>query len=146
MLLLLLLWATSGSKGRPVAMQHARFRYGASNLHPVNIRSIAHAAAAAGSYEGRTVAVKIFIADVSPDGSTAEEMAINCAVQHPNLTRVLALVVDTQQNQQQQQQQGEAAAAAAAADDGAIVGLVLELVHGKPLADRPTSEHLLRCK
>jgi hypothetical protein len=85
--------------------------------------------------------VKIFIADVSPDGSTAEEMAINCAVQHPNLTRVLALVVDTQEQQQQQDE-----AAAAAGDDGAIVGLVLELVHGKPLADRPTSEHLLRCK
>jgi hypothetical protein len=97
--------------------------------------------AAAGTYEGRTVAVKIFIADVSPDGSTAEEMAINCAVQHPNLTRVLALVTDIQQ------QQGEAAAAAAAGGDaGAVVGLVLELVHGKPLADRPTSEHLLRCK
>jgi uncharacterized membrane protein len=94
--------------------------------------------------------VKIFIADVSPDGSTAEEMAINCAVQHPNLTRVLALVVETQQQQQQQQQQQDevaaAAAAAAAAHNGAIVGLVLELVHGKPLADRPTSEHLLRCK
>ncbi|KAF6263001.1 hypothetical protein COO60DRAFT_1698969 [Scenedesmus sp. NREL 46B-D3] len=101
-----------------------------------------------GVYEGRSVAVKIFIADVSPDGSTAEEMAINCAVRHPNLTRVLALVTDTQQQQQQQQQQGEVAApaAAAAGDAGAIVGLVLELVHGKPLADRPTSRHLLRCK
>jgi hypothetical protein len=102
---------------------------------------------AAGTYEGRTVAVKIFIADVSPDGSTAEEMAINCAVQHSNLTQVLALVTDTQQQQQQQQQQDvAAAAAAAAAADEAVVGLVLELVHGKPLADRPTSQHLLRCK
>lgn len=98
-----------------------------------------------GTYEGCTVAVKIFIADVSPDGSTAEEMAINCAVQHPNITRVLALVTDTQQ---QQQQQGEPAAAAAecGGDAGAVVGLVLELVQGKPLAGRPTSQHLLRCK
>jgi aminopeptidase N len=111
-----------------------------STCSQVDQSSRASAAAAAGAYEGRTVAVKIFIADVSPDGSTAEEMAINCAVRHPNLTRVLALVVDTQQQQQDE------TAAAAAADNAAIVGLVLELVHGKPLADRPTSEHLLRCK
>lgn len=78
----------------------------------------------AGVYKGKAVAIKLFLPGASPDGSTHEEIAITCNNSHPNLTRVVAVVVD--------------------ADD--IKGLVMLLVRGKPMADRPTSEHLLRCK
>ncbi|KAF8062034.1 Zadh2 [Scenedesmus sp. PABB004] len=97
-----------------------------------------------GRWAGREVAVKIFLSHVSPDGSTADETGINAAVDHPNLTRVLALVL------------GDGDASGDGGGDGGgdrgggggegVVGMVLELVHGAPLAGRPTSEHLLRCK
>jgi hypothetical protein len=94
---------------------------------------------AAGSFDGRPVAVKIFVGGASPDGSTREELAITCQNNHRSLTKVLALVV------------GDADTDAAADGKPApshddVIGLVMELVDGKPLADRPTSQHLLRCK
>jgi len=47
---------------------------------------------------GRDVAVKIFVASaVSPDGCIQEEMGISCSVDNPNLTKVLALVVQPDQ-------------------------------------------------
>lgn len=107
----------------------------------------------AGIYHGRGVAIKIFVADVSPDGSTREELAINCAVNHPNLTKVLALVVDPRKSDRTQQDTLQPTASGGQLTDvedtaaaESIIGMVLELVDGKPLAGRPTSEHLLRCK
>ena len=76
---------------------------------------------ATGVYNGQKVAVKLFRGDVGPDGRVDEEVGISCSVRHPNLTRVRAMVTEPQ-------------------------GLVLDLVRGVPLALRPTSEHLLRCK
>eukprot|EP00879_Flechtneria_rotunda_P002096 GHRR01002276.1.p1 GENE.GHRR01002276.1~~GHRR01002276.1.p1 ORF type:complete len:263 (+),score=89.66 GHRR01002276.1:228-1016(+) len=82
-------------------------------------------------------------------------MAINCTVHHPNLTSVLALVVADPTEEVDGSSIGNtvsgvvdvaAAAEAATAGKQQVVGLVLELVHGKPLAGRPTSQHLLRCK
>ena len=92
-----------------------------------------------GTYEGEPVAIKLFLPGASPDGSTVDEIAITCSNRHHNLTQVIAVVVD------------EDAAAAPGGVEGAqgvasIKGLVMQLVRGKPMADRPTSEHLLRCK
>jgi hypothetical protein len=75
----------------------------------------------AGVFNGQTVAVKLFRGDVGPDGRVDEEVGISCSLRHPNLTRVRALVTEPR-------------------------GLVLDLVKGVPLALKPTSQHLLRCK
>eukprot|EP00798_Chlamydomonas_sp_ICE-L_P006154 gene6154-2765_t len=75
----------------------------------------------------REVAVKVFRADVSPDGRTEEEVCIACAVDHPNLTRVGALVLN-----------GD--------EVGSRPSLMMDIVAGTPMALKPTSEHLLRCK
>lgn len=92
---------------------------------------------------------------MSPDGSTREELAINCHVNHPNLTKVLALVVDSKKGNDApcggEHLQTSAAehfsdGSEVAAVGAQIIGMVLELVDGKPLAGRPASEHLLRCK
>lgn len=67
------------------------------------------------------MAVKFFRGDVSPDGRVDEEVAIACAVEHPCLTRVRAAVPGSD-------------------------AIVMDLAAGRPLAGRPTSKHLLRCK
>ncbi|KAG2501926.1 hypothetical protein HYH03_000424 [Edaphochlamys debaryana] len=72
-------------------------------------------------WRGELVAVKFFRADVSPDGRTEDEVALAIALQHPHLTQVLGRVEHPS-------------------------GLVLRLESGKPLAHKPTSAHLLRCK
>jgi hypothetical protein len=90
----------------------------------------------AGVYQGEPVAVKIFLPGASPDGSTEEEIGITCHNRHPHLTQVVAVVV------------GDSSSDSNGEGTGAdhITGLVMKLVHGKPMADRPTSQHLLRCK
>lgn len=45
---------------------------------------------------GRPVAVKVFKGEASPDGRCADEVAVTCAVDHVNLTRVVALVQQPQ--------------------------------------------------
>ncbi|KAG2439459.1 hypothetical protein HXX76_004814 [Chlamydomonas incerta] len=72
-------------------------------------------------WRGQLVAVKFFRADVSPDGRTEDEVALAIGLQHPHLTQVLARVLEPH-------------------------GLVLRLETGSPLAHKPTSAHLLRCK
>ncbi|KAG2445258.1 hypothetical protein HYH02_008726 [Chlamydomonas schloesseri] len=72
-------------------------------------------------WRGQLVAVKFFRADVSPDGRTEDEVALAISLQHPHLTQVLARVEQPH-------------------------GLVLRLESGSPLALKPTSQHLLRCK
>lgn len=97
-------------------------------------------------------------------------MAINCAVRHANLTKVLALVTGTATippHIDGAAQQAAALPSPASTDStgsgdsglegtalgvvhdidlSEVIGMVLELVEGRPLAGRPTSEHLLRCK
>ena len=164
-------------------------------------------------FDGAPTALKLFSAEVSPDGRAQDEVAISAAVSrspatarsgdssggssgdsgggdgdgdggHPSLPRVLALVYDRrgdawpdpdegrydggdgsgqqgqqQQQQQQQQQDGQQQANNGGAGGGAAAattrrahaheaakGLVRRLVAGAPLALKPTSEHLLRCK
>eukprot|EP00775_Hariotina_reticulata_P004107 gene4107-4353_t len=100
-----------------------------------------------GRHQGQEVAVKIFVAGiVSPDGCIQEEMGISCSVDHPHLTKVRALVIQPQQGDSIPADDGSPLVPVAAGGAGDVVGLVLELVHGKPLAAKPTSEHLLRCK
>lgn len=89
-------------------------------------------------YKGEAVAVKIFLPGASPDGSTLEEIAITCSNSHDNLTRVLAVVVN--------EEPGSSSSSSGPLQLEAIKGLVMVLVQGKPMADRPTSQHLLRCK
>ncbi|GLI66354.1 hypothetical protein VaNZ11_010126 [Volvox africanus] len=72
-------------------------------------------------WRGDLVAVKFFKGDVSPDGRAEDEVALAIALQHPHLTQVLAKVKHPP-------------------------GLVLRLASGNPLAHKPTSKNLLRCK
>jgi hypothetical protein len=90
----------------------------------------------AGVYNGEAVAVKMFLPGASPDGSTCEEIAITCNNSHNNLTKVVAVVVDDD----------HAAGNGSSSDYDGVKGLIMVLVQGKPMADRPTSQHLLRCK
>ena len=69
-----------------------------------------------------TAALKTFRGDTGPDGRAADEVAVSRAVSHPALSRVLALV------------RGK----------GCKAALLLGLVDGTPLADRPTGKPLLR--
>ncbi|KAL6753508.1 hypothetical protein V8C86DRAFT_3028757 [Haematococcus lacustris] len=85
----------------------------------------------------QVLAAKIFRADVSPDGRTVEEVAIACAVDHPNLTRVQAVVALAPP--------APAPAAPPAAAPEPAPMLLMDLVPGQPLAAKPTSQHLLRC-
>jgi hypothetical protein len=75
-----------------------------------------------GLWNNRLVAVKIFRADVGPDGHCRDEVAIACAAAgHPGLARVLAIVKQP-------------------------LGVVMELFPGAPLALKPNHESLLRCR
>ena len=69
---------------------------------------------------GKRVAVKLFRGDVGPDGRAEDEVAVTRALDHPALTQVLATL----------------------ACGG---GLVVDLVPGAPLADKPRGDPLLRC-
>ncbi|MEW5319424.1 MAG: hypothetical protein WDW38_010577 [Sanguina aurantia] len=73
------------------------------------------------TWRGQTIALKRFHGALSPDGATQDEVRISASLDHPRITRVLAV----------------------AADEGAML---LRLVPGQPLADRPTQEVLLRCR
>ena len=72
-------------------------------------------------WDGRDVAVKIFEGEVSPDGRAADEEAVALALADPGLVRVLARLE-------------------------APRGLVLGLVEGRPLAEKPNHASLLRCR
>jgi serine/threonine protein kinase len=72
------------------------------------------------------VALKVFRSDVSPDGRTMDEVALSSVVRHPNLPRVRAVVPSSPQSPQ--------------------IALIMDLVPGGPLADKPNSASLLRCR
>lgn len=73
-------------------------------------------------WRGRDCAVKQFKADdASPDGKSSDEMAVQMYVDHTNLTKALAHLDEPQ-------------------------SLILELVKGTPMAEKPNLESLLRCR
>ena len=77
-------------------------------------------------FEGRwkndeRVAIKLFRSDRSPDGHSRDEIAVACAVGDRNLVRVLARIEEP-------------------------LGLVMEYVEGRPLAEKPDASSLLRCR
>jgi hypothetical protein len=102
-----------------------------------------------GVYEGKPVAVKVFLPGASPDGSTCEEIAITCNNSHNNLTQVVAVVVDDNNSHNSSSNGGTNGASNGSSSSSSaydpIKGLVMVLVQGKTMADRPTSQHLLRC-
>jgi hypothetical protein len=123
---------------------------------------------------------------VSPDGKAQDEVAISSCLDHPNITKVKALVFDRRDpwplpgddggdgggasssgaagggggSSGSDSGNGEAggkgggggngggggAAAQGPHEHEAAKGMVMEIVQGKPLAAKPTSEHLLRCR
>jgi len=90
-----------------------------------------------------TLAFKRFRGDAGPDGRAVDEVSVARAVSHAALASTVGTVV-------------EAAAAAAVGEGGeggssssslspVPSGLLLELIEGKPLADKPRGDPLLRC-
>lgn len=67
------------------------------------------------------MAFKRFKAETSPDGRSADEIAIACALEHPHLVRVIGLVDRPQ-------------------------GLVMERIFGAAMAEKPNFQSLLRCR
>ncbi|KAK9811060.1 hypothetical protein WJX73_010040 [Symbiochloris irregularis] len=75
----------------------------------------------AATWQGSAVAVKVFRADVSPDGRSVDEIAVATRLDHPNLVRVRAKVASPS-------------------------ALVVDRVFGTPLAAKPNHASLLRCR
>lgn len=75
-----------------------------------------------GMWQNQKVAVKLFREDCSPDGNAREEIAIASYLSDRNLVKVLAKL------------------------DNPSIGLVLEFVDAIPLAEKPNSQSLLRCR
>lgn len=69
----------------------------------------------------RKVAFKQFKAETSPDGHSQDEMDISCAVNHSGLIKVLAVVEEPK-------------------------GLVMDLIAGRAMAEKPNFDSLLRCR
>ena len=74
------------------------------------------------SWQGKEYAVKQFAAeDTSPDGHARDEIAVKLFVDHPNLTVVRAQIV-------------------------APPALLMDIVSGQPMAEKPDLQSLLRCR
>eukprot|EP01026_Neomeris_dumetosa_P028618 TRINITY_DN231_c0_g1_i14.p1 TRINITY_DN231_c0_g1~~TRINITY_DN231_c0_g1_i14.p1 ORF type:complete len:527 (-),score=51.99 TRINITY_DN231_c0_g1_i14:194-1774(-) len=78
-----------------------------------------------GIWNQKEVAVKLFKSDTSPDGQASDEISLACALNHPNLVKVIAQVID---------------------QNGKCTALVTQLYKGIPLAAKPNFENLLRCR
>ena len=103
-------------------------------------------------WAGGEVALKLFRADVSPDGAAADEAAVAAAVDHPALAKTLATLAAEEGDGREAR-----AASPSSDDDGAAApppssspappaGLLLRVAPGRPLADKPRGEpRLLRC-
>ena len=74
------------------------------------------------SWQGRECAMKVFKADdASPDGQACDEIAVQLFLEHPSLTLVVARIREPD-------------------------ALVMKLVEGKPMAEKPNLQSLLRCR
>ncbi|PSC71659.1 kinase [Micractinium conductrix] len=74
-----------------------------------------------GCWQGRRVAVKVFVAERSPDGHSRDEMAIAFCVNETHLVKVVAQLKQP-------------------------LGLVMEFAQGSPFAEKPNLQSLLRCR
>ena len=72
-------------------------------------------------HKNKTVALKIFRQEKSPDGYCEDEVNLACMVNDINLARVLGKIDEP-------------------------LGIIMEYVEGKPLAEKPNSTSLLRCR
>jgi Leucine-rich repeat (LRR) protein len=75
------------------------------------------------TYKNRQVALKLFRGDRSPDGHSEDEIGIACALSDKHLIKVLARISHPDP-----------------------LGLIMEYVDGTPMAEKPNSESLLRCR
>lgn len=105
------------------------------------------------------LAFKRFRGDAGPDGRAIDEVSVARAVSHAALASTVGTVVAVVEGGKESKKkvQGGAAAVvasstardssspAAAADSSLPSGLLLELIEGKPLADKPRGDPLLRC-
>jgi Leucine-rich repeat (LRR) protein/predicted Ser/Thr protein kinase len=73
------------------------------------------------TWKNRQVALKLFRGDRSPDGHSDDEIGIACALSDKHLIKVLARIAEP-------------------------LGIIMEYVDGKPMAEKPNSESLLRCR
>lgn len=94
---------------------------------------------------------QVFKSDVSPDGNARDELDVACALDHPNLTKALGIVrasSGAKSKSGSSQQSSSSSSGSTRGDDG--VGnkqwLVMQKVCGEPLADRPDSKSVLRCR
>lgn len=104
--------------------------------------------------------LKVFKADIGPDGNARDELDVAITVDHPNLTKSLGVVKasSTKNSGGSIRAESEVAAAAAggvaegAGDGGGGDGienlrwLVMERVVGRPLAEKPDFSSVLRCR
>lgn len=85
------------------------------------------------------VAVKIFRHDVSPDGRAIDELEVLCLLEHPNLSKARALVVEDE---------GEAGRGGLRSGTEGLrpIGVVMDLVPGQAMAAKPDHTSMLRCR
>ena len=87
--------------------------------------------------EARDVAVKIFRNDTSPDGRAVDELEILCLLEHPNLSKVRALLLDDNDDN---------LPSLPPSRPRPPVGVVMDLITGQPLAAKPNHTSMLRCR
>lgn len=80
----------------------------------------------------RNVAVKIFRDDMSPDGRAIDELEVLCLLEHENLTKVRALLVEEEKEEENPARRP--------------VGVIMDVVPGQPLAAKPDHTSVLRCR
>ena len=85
------------------------------------------------------VAVKIFRGDTSPDGRAIDELEVLCLLEHPNLSKVRALLIDDTNNP-------SFLPPSPPSRPRPPVGVVMDLITGQPLAAKPDHTSVLRCR
>lgn len=87
--------------------------------------------------EAQKVAVKIFRNDTSPDGRAIDELEILCLLEHPNLSKVRALLLDDND---------DTLPSLPPSRPRPPVGVVMDFIAGQPLAAKPNHTSMLRCR
>jgi serine/threonine protein kinase len=96
---------------------------------------------------GGGVAVKVFRDDTSPDGRAIDELEVLCLVDHPNLTKVRALLIDTHTPTHTQAKPSDTQASQPPTQSPTRpIGVIMDLVTGTPLAAKPNHTSVLRCR
>jgi hypothetical protein len=92
--------------------------------------------------EVQHVAVKIFRDDTSPDGRAIDELEVLCLLEHPNLSKVRALLIDDDLNDSD----NPPSLPPSRPRPRPPVGVVMDLITGQPLAAKPDHTSVLRCR